>query len=144
VNFEEAAEAFRRRFPAGGLEWCDFRPHFEGLAVNAWCAMFPRSGEAATREAARSLLGEIATWLQANAEGFGAGDLVQLILGFPESVKRAARQIYKCWLLAAGLRDLQRIDFESVGGWSHEMELWPSGVEWLSSEGATAPDGPHD
>lgn len=130
MNVKDAAETFRARFPEGGLERCDFRPHFDGYVVNAWCAMLPLHGEAQTREAALALLTEIAAWLRANAATFGVGDRLQLIVGFPESVKHAGRQIFKCWLPAAGLPALCGVDFVAVCGAFREMEFWSAGVEW--------------
>jgi hypothetical protein len=130
MSFQDAAREFRTSFPDGGLERCDFRPHFDGFVVNAWSAMLPLQTEAATRESALRLLAEIAQWLQAHAGTFGAGDRLQLIVGFPDSVKRACRQIFKCWLPAAGLGDLRGVEFAAVGGGFREMEAWPVGVVW--------------
>ena len=64
MSFEEATQAFCTRFPDGGLDWCDFRPHFDGYVVNAYSAMLPTQDESSTREAALVHLGEIASWLQ--------------------------------------------------------------------------------
>jgi hypothetical protein len=132
MKFEDAASAFRARFPDGGLSRCDFRPHFDGYVVNAYSAMLPVRDVASTWEAALVLLAEISAWLQAHAGAFGAGDRIQLVVGFPESVKRDTRQIFKCWLPASRLAALRGVDFAAVGGGFHDMEVWPVGVAWPS------------
>jgi hypothetical protein len=137
MDFEDVAQEFRRRFPDGGLKRCDFRPHFDGFLINAWSAMLPRQNELATREAAFALLTDISAWLREFAGVFEVGDRLQLIVGFPESVKRTGRQIFKCWLPASRLHELHGVDFASVGGAFHELESWPVGVGWSSSIGRT-------
>jgi hypothetical protein len=122
------------------MERCDFRPHFDGYAVNAYSSMLPAWNAAATREAALALLADIATWLQAHPEAFGAGDKLQLVVGFPESVKPDTRQIFKCWLPASRLAELRGMDFEAVGGGFRDMEVWPVGVAWPSAESGDSPD----
>jgi len=138
VDFENLSEEFRTRFPDGGMERCDFRPHFDGFAVNAWSAMLPVGNEQTTREAALALLNEVAAWLRDHSGAFQVGDRLQLIVGFPESVKHAGRQIFKCWLPASGLDRLQGLDFAAVGGAFHELESWPVGVVWPNAEPAHA------
>jgi hypothetical protein len=83
--------------------------------------------------AALALLAEIAAWLRAHAGVFEVGDRLQLVVGFPESVKRAGRQIFKCWLPASGLDQLRGVDFAAVGGGFHELKSWPVGVVWPSA-----------
>jgi len=141
MQFDDAAHEFRKRFPDGGLKRCDFRPHFDGFAVNAWSAILPVCNEQATRNAALALLAEIAGWLRARSDVFGPGDRLQLIVGFPESVKQAGRQIFKCWVPASGLDLLRGVDFAAVGGAFHEFESWPLGVVWPTDEQADAPGG---
>ena len=130
MDFISAVRQFRRRFPDGGLNRCDFRPQFDGFLVNAHSAMFPRGDASATRVAALKLLAEIAHWLKAHSDAFNVGDQLQLIVGFPESVKPSCRQIFKCWLPAAMLGQLNDLDFSGVGGGFREFEVWPLGVEW--------------
>jgi hypothetical protein len=142
MSFEDAASAFRACFPDGGLERCDFRPHFDGYVVNAYSAMPPKRDVAATRAAALALLADIASWLQVYPWAFGDGDKLQLVVGFPEWVKRHTRQIYKCWLPASQLAELRGVDFAAVGGGFREMEAWPSGVAWQAAEPGAAADGP--
>lgn len=140
MSFDDAVKLFRTRFPDGGLERCDFRPNFDGYGVNAYSAMLPGRDAAVTREAALALLADIAAWLQAYPDVFGAGDKLQLVVGFPESVKRHARQIFKCWLPASRLAELQGVDFVAVGGGFRDMEVWPSGVAWPDAEPGAAAD----
>lgn len=139
MKFEDAAQAFRARFPDGGMKRCDFRPHFDGYMVNAHSMILPAQDEAATREAALALLADIASWLQAYSSTFEPGDRLQLIVGFPESVKDSNRQILKCWLPASRLSELRGVDFAAVGGGFCDMEVWPIGVAWKDAEPAAAP-----
>lgn len=133
MSFDAAARAFRARFPDGDLARWDFRPHFGGYVVNAYCAMLPMRDAAATREAALALLGDIVAWLQGHPDVFGAGDNLQLVVGFPESVKRHTRQIFKCWLPASGLAELRGVDFEAVGGAFRDMKVCAVAVAWPSA-----------
>ena len=131
---ESAANDFHRAFPNGGLTWCDFRPHFDGFLVNAWCAIAPLADEVETRAEALDTLTQIALWLRANAASFETGDMIQLIVGFPESVKTSSRQIFKCSVPAARLVELRGVGFDSVGGLFREMEGWSDGLNWPGGE----------
>ena len=93
------------------MKRCNFRPHSDGYGVNAHSAILPLRDEAATRAAALALLAEIASWLQAHSGAFGAGDRIQLVVGFPESVKSGGRQIFKCYVPASRLAELRGVDF---------------------------------
>jgi hypothetical protein len=118
----------------GGLSWCDFRPHFDGAGVNAWCALEPLQGPAQTRELALAVLAEIVEWLKANAGVLGPGDRLQLIVGFHNSDNRHVGQIFKCWLPANRLPELQGIDFAAVGGAFCELEGWSCRVDWSKAK----------
>ena len=131
---ENAADAFCTVFTDGGLTWCDFRPHFDGFLVNAWCAMPPLANEVETRMEAMNTLTRIAHWLRVNAAYFEAGDMIQLIVGFPESVKPSSRQIFKCSVPGARLPELYGLDFDSVGGLFREMDGWSVGLNWPCGE----------
>lgn len=133
MSFENTARAFLARFPEGGMKRCNFRPHSDGYGVNAHSAILPLRDEAATRAAALALLAEIASWLQAHSGAFGAGDRIQLVVGFPESVKSGGRQIFKCYVPASRLAELRGVDFVAAGGEFREMEPWPGGVAWPSA-----------
>jgi hypothetical protein len=81
MRFEDSARAFTARFPDGGLERCDFRPHFEGFAVNAWSAMLPARTEAATRETFRAL-----------ADSYPGQDRLQPLLDFAAALGLSGEQ----------------------------------------------------
>ena len=140
MRFEETAQTFRARIPDGNLVRCDFRPDFDGHLVTAYSTILPAQDVAATREAARKLLTEIVDWLRAHLDAFEAGDRLQLEVGFPESVKTHSRQIFKCWLPASRLPDLQGVAFEAAGGGFREMEQWPEGVSWPRAKSVADPD----
>ena len=65
----------------------------------------------ATWNAALNLLNEIVEWLKAHANEFGQEDRLQIVVGFPETVKWDNRQIIKCWLPASRLPDLHQLGF---------------------------------
>lgn len=133
MSFDDAARAFREWFPDGGLTRLDFRPHFDGHAINAYVQVWPLRDERETRAAAAAVLAEMTGWLRAHAGVFGPGDRLQLVVGFPDTVKRDVRQIFKCWVPATGLATLDGVNFASVGGGYHEMEFWAVGVPWAGA-----------
>src|SRR5687768_13078989 len=100
---ERSTREFCKRFPCGGLSWCNFRPEFDGFWVNAWSAIDPQRDAAATRESALELLANIAQWLRDHKSDFEPGDVIQLIVGFDASVKSSCRQIFKCYVPAGRL-----------------------------------------
>ena len=123
MNFAAAATEFRARFPGDLARW-DGRPQslFDGFVIDAWCWLFPRPDEDQTRRAALILLEGMVHWLQGHAELFESGDLLRLVVAFPASVKQRSRQIFKCWIPAVRLPDLQMPDFVAVGGGFQEMD----------------------
>jgi hypothetical protein len=78
-----------------GIACTDFHPHWDGDLVNVWSCMSP----AATRAETESLLvdrtREMASWILNHRSEFGPGDKFQLILGWPESIRKTGRQIIK-------------------------------------------------
>jgi hypothetical protein len=127
MNFEDAATAFRAWFP-GDLHRWDGRPRQDGFVIDAWCTLFPRPDESQTRRAALTLLEGMVHWLRCKAELFESGDLLRLVVGFPASVKHSGRQIFKCWVSAVRLPELQGTDFGAAGGGFVEMDGWSVGL----------------
>jgi hypothetical protein len=130
MNFDEVVREFRAGFPDGGLSRCDVRPHFAGFLVNACSTILPSQSEADTRVAALELLAEIIHWLRPRAGALGAGDTLQIVVGWHESVRTTGRQILKCWLPAAGLAKFRGLDFASAGGGFGELDGWANGIAW--------------
>jgi hypothetical protein len=120
-RYSRLAPAFRVSFATGDFQWCDFRPHFNGFWINAGAWLLPANDVAMTRQAAIDLLEAIADWLCQNRQSFGADDVLQLIVGFPESVKPSCRQIFKCRIKASRLAFLRGVDFAAAGGSFCEM-----------------------
>lgn len=138
MNFNEAVQSFRSRFPEGGIDRCEFRPHIDGYVVNAFSTILPRHDETSTRDAAVAILADMVAFMKTHRAAFGAEDVVQLVVGFPESVKRTSRQIFKCWVPAKGLKTLRGIDFAGANGGLRELDTWPLGVEWKPTDPRTA------
>jgi hypothetical protein len=129
MNFEAAAAEFRARFP-GDLDRWDSRPQFDGLTIDVGCTLFPRPDEEQTRRAALILLDGMVRWLQSHTELFESGDRIRLVVFFPASVKQSGRLIFKCWVPALRLPELQGTDFVAAGGGIKEMESWSPGLTY--------------
>jgi hypothetical protein len=128
VNCERVRELFGQRFPTGAFSSCDFRPHFDGYGHNAWVEIEPLESAEATRVLAYARLAEMIEFLRPLQPLFGPHDRVQFAVGFPEAVKPTARRIFKGWIPAARLADVQPPDFAAVGGAIGENDVWAEGL----------------
>src|SRR5689334_1291122 len=90
------ARDFRAEFGDDSVfDGCDFRPHFDGWLYNVarLVSLSPNREQHAAKVWAYTR--EMAAWLLARRAHFQPGDRFQLVVGWPEQVRRTARQIVK-------------------------------------------------
>ena len=74
---------------------CDFRPHFDGHIHNLWTTITPLSTRSATARRFRLVGCLIVSWVIENWRQFRTNDRVQIIVGWPPSVRPTGRQCIK-------------------------------------------------
>ncbi len=124
-DYERIRELFCRRFSTGGFRSCDFRPHFDGFAHNAWVAVCPLDSQEATLALAFTRLSEMCEFLRSLQDQFGEDDRIQFAVGFPIAVKPSNRRILKGWIPAARLADVKPPHFAGAIG---ENDVWAVGL----------------
>jgi len=89
-------------YPGTELEWdsftiirADFRSHWNGDLVNLFTLIQPGRTISETAAQAADCTRQIAGWVLANRERFGAEDRFQIVVGWPLSVRKIRRQIVK-------------------------------------------------
>jgi hypothetical protein len=73
----------------------NFRPKWSGDLVNLFSLIRPKRTAAETGEFAKDCAQQMASWILAHKDQFGAEDRFQIILGWPVSVRQTGRQIIK-------------------------------------------------
>jgi hypothetical protein len=82
-------------WPEVSLRAIDFRSTFPGDLVNVASLVNPEPTVDATIAMLEHRTRKIATWTISHRRQFSAGDRFQIILGWPESVRKAGRQVIK-------------------------------------------------
>ena len=127
-GFGRIRELFGQRFPTGAFSSCDYRPHFDGHGHNAWVEIEPLGSVEATRASAYARLAEMIDFLRPLQTLFGPRDRVQFAVGFPVAVKPTGRRMFKGWIPAVRMADVQPPDFSAVSGRFGENDIWFEGL----------------
>ena len=121
---------FRRHFGLGSeFSWGDFRPSFDGHLINASYQILPADGILETKNRAWTKFCHMWVWFRNLDSFFDDGDLLQVVVGFPERVISAgARQIFKgslkVQLLSKLPDDITLEAFSKIGGAVGELVDW--------------------
>jgi hypothetical protein len=103
---------FRLRFPSGGLTACDFRPHWDGFALNAFAPVPSNLSGQELHDAVYRRLAQIIAWLKLLRPLVASGDRVQLIVGQREP----QCQLFKGWV---SRQDLASKHTVARDGWEY-------------------------
>lgn len=115
-----------------GISSCDFRPHFDGDLVNVFTVVLPDDTETATEAQMVQRAITIARWLADHRKEFGKHDRFQIIIGWPESIRKTGRQVVKtCGTFDEAIDVAEgRKPIQFMPGWSkgifQEMKTEPS------------------
>jgi hypothetical protein len=120
MRYSIARLLYRLRFPTGGLSICDFRPHFDGYAVNTHVVIAPQRIPSDTRAVAYKRLVQMVRGLRVLHLFFADGDRIQMVVGF----RNPPTQLLKGWLPAKRLNEADPMNLAAIGGAMQEMAQW--------------------
>lgn len=114
-------------YPGTEREWdsftvmrTDFRPHWNGDAVNLFTLIQPGRTVSDTAALAEECTRKIAGWVLTKREKFGPDDRFQIIVAWPLSVRKTRRQIVKTGGTYADIEEIssKRRPIPLRDGWS--------------------------
>lgn len=101
---------------------CDFRPHWNGVLVNLFTTLHPFESEVQTETNMKACASKIAQWVLDNKPKFSAEDRFQIIVKWPLSVRKSARQTIK---VGGSYEDILLLangeNIEMMKSWSEEV-----------------------
>ena len=107
ICMNSIADDFHAEFGIGSvLNGSDFRPHFDGWLYNVARLISPSPSREEHTTKVWAFTREMAAWLLARQARFQPMDRFQLIVGWPEQIRRTSRQIIK---LGGSFDELARI-----------------------------------